>query len=74
MTRLGLFTLFIALFLPLTQAANDDRDVVYQKYLDFGSMVEGGQFTPGWILAGPEFWYAEGGPQDRIIYLSLIHI
>ena len=57
-----------ALWLPITLAA-DDRETAFRQYLEFGSMVKGGQVTPGWILAGPEFWYAEGGPQDRVIYL-----
>jgi len=48
-----------ALWLPITLAA-DDRETAFRQYLDFGSMVKGGQVTPGWILAGPEFWYAEG--------------
>ena len=55
------------LWLSQTLAAGD-RETAFRQYLDFGSMVKGGQVTPGWILAGPEFWYAEGGPQDRVIY------
>ncbi|MDP6810430.1 MAG: DPP IV N-terminal domain-containing protein [Kiritimatiellia bacterium] len=61
-----LSALLAALCLPLASMAND-REAVYQKYMDFGALVDGGEVTPGWMLAGPEFWYAQGGPQDREI-------
>src|SRR5580704_10404852 len=45
------------------------NDAVYSAYLKFGNLIRGGSVTPGWVLAGPSFWYAEGGPQDRILHL-----
>jgi hypothetical protein len=45
-----------------------DREAVYRAYLNFEELVEGGQMTPNWTLGKSSFWYAEGGPQDRVIY------
>jgi len=45
------------------------NDAVYNAYLNFGDLVRGGTVTPAWNLGGPSFWYAEGGPQDRVIHL-----
>jgi dipeptidyl aminopeptidase/acylaminoacyl peptidase len=47
----------------------DVREAVYQAYLRYGDLVRGGRVTPGWILNGPSFWYAEGGPRDRVMWL-----
>lgn len=49
--------------------AGDDaeRERVYDAYLDFDRLVVGGDVTPNWIGGGSSFWYAEGGPQDRVI-------
>jgi dipeptidyl aminopeptidase/acylaminoacyl peptidase len=41
---------------------------VYRAYLRYRNLVRGGQVTPGWICGGPSFWYAEGGPQDRVLW------
>ena len=55
---------------PLTVHAGtpEENEAVYRAYMQFGDMVEGGSVTPGWILGGPSFWYAEGGPQNTAIY------
>lgn len=47
----------------------DKNQSVYEAYLRFGDLVRGGRVTPGWILGGPSFWFAEGGPQDRQIWI-----
>src|SRR6185436_1790028 len=41
---------------------------VYDAYLDFGDLVKGGSVVPSWMADGSSFTYAEGGPQDRVIY------
>ncbi|MGH8251028.1 MAG: DPP IV N-terminal domain-containing protein [Steroidobacteraceae bacterium] len=42
-------------------------EAIYQSYLDFGRLVEGGRVVPHWLPDGSSFWYAEGGPNDRKI-------
>jgi len=44
-----------------------EREKMFQKYLNFGSYVKGGIVTPNWMPDGKSFWYAEGGPQNRVI-------
>ena len=53
----------------MTPAAEPDgeRREVYEAYLDFASLVDGGTVTPGWLPDGSSFWYAEGTPQDTVI-------
>jgi dipeptidyl-peptidase 4 len=46
-----------------------DREAVYQSYLEgFDQLVSGGRISPTWFDDGSSFWYAKGGPDDRIIY------
>jgi len=45
-----------------------ESEAVYKAYLSFQDLVRGGEVSPSWILGGPSFWYAEGGPQDRVIW------
>lgn len=49
-------------------AAFSESEGVYRAYLSYQDLVRGGQVTPSWILNGPSFWYADGGPQDRMIW------
>ncbi len=42
-------------------------EAVYQRYLDFGSLVTGWQLTPNWLADGSSFWYAKGDPNERQI-------
>jgi len=61
--------LIVALATPAATAGTpEENEAVYQAYMQFGDMVEGGTVTPGWILGGPSFWYAEGGPQNTVIW------
>ena len=48
-------------------ASDSARRAVYRAYLDFGDLVSGGRVVPNWIPGGSSFWYAEGGPQDRVL-------
>ena len=41
---------------------------IFQRYLNFGSLVKGGIITPHWLADGNCFWYAEGAPAETIIY------
>ncbi len=52
-----------------TTAQFEKNQSVYDAYLRLGDLVRGGRVAPGWILGGPSFWFAEGGPQDRQIWV-----
>ncbi|MFN7799233.1 DPP IV N-terminal domain-containing protein [Gemmatimonas sp.] len=43
------------------------RRAVYDAYLDFDQLVQGGRVVPGWIPGGTSLWYAGGGPNDRVL-------
>jgi len=43
------------------------QEAVYHRYLDFGSLVQGGKVMPNWMPDGSSFWYADGTPNDRKI-------
>lgn len=43
------------------------RRAAYHAYLDFDNLVRGGRVVPGWIPGGTSLWYAEGGPNDRVL-------
>jgi len=49
-------------------AADGDRQAVFEKYLDFGALVQDAAIEPNWLADGSSFWYAEGGPADRVIW------
>ncbi len=49
-------------------AMQSDREVMYHRYLEFASYMEGGSIQPHWMLDGSSFWYAEGVPDNTIIY------
>ena len=48
--------------------ADDNRVAVFERYLDFASLIEGGSIEPNWLSDGSSFWYAEGGPANRVIW------
>jgi dipeptidyl aminopeptidase/acylaminoacyl peptidase len=49
-------------------AVRADSEAVYRAYLEYERLVRGGRVAPSWIAGGPAFWYAEGGPQERMIW------
>src|SRR5262245_58431897 len=53
----------------LGRDVHPEHERVYRAYLKFRQLVRGGQVAPSWILGGPSFWYAEGGPQDRVVHV-----
>ena len=53
---------------PASAQVAPEREAAYQRYLDFGSLIEGGRVTPNWMPDGDSFWYAEGGPQNTVIH------
>jgi len=49
-------------------AAPSARDeAVYQRYLDFDTLVKGGDVGVNWLPDGSTFWYVQGDPNDRQI-------
>ncbi|MYE18019.1 MAG: hypothetical protein F4Y07_16240 [Gemmatimonadetes bacterium] len=61
--------LFLAALVPPASAqVTPDQESAYQRYLDFGSLIEGGRVTPNWMPDGNSFWYAEGGAQHTVIH------
>ena len=45
-----------------------EREAMYYRYLEFASYVKGGSIEPHWMADGSSFWYAEGAPDNTIIY------
>lgn len=70
MRNIILIAVFVLGLVSISVAAENESDgeAVYRDYLNFEELVQGGQITPNWILGTSSFWYAEGGPQDRVIY------
>ncbi len=60
--------LFVVLAPPVWSQVGPEHEAAYQRYLDFGSLIEGGRVTPNWMPDGNSFWYAEGGPQSTVIH------
>lgn len=50
--------------LPAAPRLSQD-EVVYRRYLDFGSLVRGGRVVPNWLPDGSSFWYVQGEPNER---------
>jgi len=49
-------------------ASQAEREAMYTRYLNFASYVRGGTIEPHWMADGSSFWYAEGVPENTIIY------
>ncbi len=60
-----------AIAAPLVRAqetAQTEREAMYHRYLEFASYVKGGNVDPHWMADGSSFWYAEGAPDNTIIW------
>lgn len=64
---IGLLAALCCLPWTLFAAPTAADEAVYQRYLEFGSLVQGGRLVPNWLPDGSSFWYAQGGPNDRRI-------
>ncbi len=58
----------IASPVPGQETAQSEREAMYYRYLDFASYVTGGSVEPHWMADGSSFWYAEGAPENTVIY------
>jgi len=50
------------------QAEPSEREAMYYRYLEFASYVKGGSIEPYWMVDGSSFWYAEGAPENTVIW------
>lgn len=41
---------------------------LYDSYLGLTQLVKGGVIEPHWMADGSSFWYAEGAPNETVIY------
>ena len=66
----GLLSIALAFgFAPAgAQMQDAAREVAYQKYWEFASLVRGGVAQPFWLPDGRSFWYADHGPDSTVIY------
>lgn len=46
-----------------------DRDQLFASYLNFPDLVRGGAATPHWLADETRFWYAQGEPDARVVYV-----
>lgn len=65
--------LFISLLtiVPMVDAqepTKSEREEMYYRYLDLRSYIKGGSIEPHWMADGSSFWYAEGAPDNTVIY------
>ncbi len=54
--------------LPAQMPSFAEREAMYLRYLELGTLIEGGSVEPHWMADGNSFWYAEGPPENTIIY------
>lgn len=45
------------------------RADLFERLLEFRSMVVGGTVEPHWLGGGSRFWYAAGAPDDTVVHL-----
>ncbi|MCH7603603.1 MAG: hypothetical protein IIB54_12635, partial [Planctomycetes bacterium] len=53
---------------PDQQGGPSEREAMYYRYLEFASYVKGGSIEPHWMADGSSFWYAEGSPENTVIW------
>ena len=68
--KLGLLTFLTCLFVVRAEAQSSAsvREEMYRRYLDLSSYVKGGKVEPHWLADGSSFWYAEGSPDNTVIW------
>ena len=70
-TALGMIVvvgLMLTVVLAAQETPQSEREAMYSRYLDFASYVKGGAIQAHWMADGSSFWYAEGAPENTIIY------
>ena len=54
--------------LSAQDTTRSERERLYDRYLGFTQLVKGGAITPHWMADGNIFWYADGAPDETVIY------
>ena len=65
---LGVSLVVIALPVHAQETTPSEREAMYYRYRQFASYVKGGSVEPHWMADGSSFWYAEGAPENTVIY------
>jgi len=72
LSRLSAVIIPLLILVSLNISAQDstqaEREEMYRRYLDFPKYVTGGKVEPHWMADGNSFWYAEGAPENTIIW------
>jgi hypothetical protein len=55
--------------LAFAQSAEEEREWMYQQYLQLPNFVRGGQVETRWLSDGERFWFVEHGVEERPVYL-----
>ncbi len=63
-----LLAMMFAAIACAAEPTSSEREAMYYRYLEFASYVKGGSIEPHWMADGSSFWYAEGDPNNTIIY------
>ncbi len=58
----------IAPLVVAQEKVQSEREAMYYRYLEFPSYVKGGSIQAHWLADGSSFWYAEGAPDNTIIW------
>jgi dipeptidyl aminopeptidase/acylaminoacyl peptidase len=67
----AIVSLSVSLFGPWLWAEvahESESEALYHKYLEFPKYVIGGKVEPHWMADGNSFWYAEGAPENTVIW------
>jgi len=69
--RFVIVVICLLVIVPLVHAqetTQSEREAMYYRYLEFDSYVKGGSIEPHWMVDGSSFWYAEGAPENTVIW------
>src|SRR5210317_2221909 len=72
LSRLSAVSVPLLILVSLNISAQDpsqaEREEMYRRYLEFPKYVKGGKVEPHWMADGNSFWYAEGAPENTVIW------
>jgi dipeptidyl aminopeptidase/acylaminoacyl peptidase len=63
------FLIIAGLILSTTVVMAADRKAIYEHYLKFDTLVDNASLNANWLADGSSFWFAEGGPNDRVVWV-----
>ena len=61
----------LVIIVPFADAQKTEQskqEAMYYRYLEFASYVKGGSIEPHWMADGSSFWYAQGLPDNTVIW------